>query len=79
MTIALSCGSINAAFRGHPMQPARIVLALVVLLLGFSSESAARNSPLTFEERVRAQEAIERVYYAHQIGTKLTFEEAVPR
>ncbi len=34
---------------------------------------------LTFDERVRAQEAIERVYYAHQTGATRPFEEAVPR
>ena len=34
---------------------------------------------LTFEERVRAQEAIERVYYAHQVDTTVPFETAVPR
>ena len=34
---------------------------------------------LTFEERVGAQEAIERVYYSHQIGAERLFEEAVPR
>jgi hypothetical protein len=34
---------------------------------------------LTFEQRVAAQEAIERVYYSHQIGTSAPFEEAVPR
>ena len=34
---------------------------------------------LTFEDRVNAQEAIERVYYAHQIGATKPFEEAVPR
>ena len=34
---------------------------------------------LTFEERVRAQEAIERVYYSHQIGATKPFEQAVPR
>ena len=41
--------------------------------------------PLTFEERVAAQEAIERVYYKHRIwpkenpGPKPPFEEMVPR
>jgi len=40
---------------------------------------AAGPRDLTFEERVRAQEAIERVYYAHQIGATRPFEEAVPR
>src|SRR2546422_9105026 len=34
---------------------------------------------LTFEERVEGQEAIERVYYAHQIDASRRFEEAVPR
>ncbi len=34
---------------------------------------------LSFEQRVEAQEAIERVYYAHQIGATLPFEQAVPR
>jgi len=29
--------------------------------------------------RVQAQEAIERVYYSHQIGAKRPFEQAVPR
>ncbi|HEV8200957.1 MAG TPA: hypothetical protein VGS03_13125 [Candidatus Polarisedimenticolia bacterium] len=42
-----------------------------------SSEVFARD--LTFDERVKAQEAIERVYYAHQIGAKKPFDEAVPR
>ena len=34
---------------------------------------------LTFEDRVRAQEAVERVYYRHQIGATKSFEQAVPR
>ena len=34
---------------------------------------------LSFEDRVRAQEAIERVYYSHQIGTTRPFDEAVPQ
>jgi N-acetylneuraminic acid mutarotase len=34
---------------------------------------------LTFEDRVQAQEAIERVYYSHQIGATKAFQEAVPR
>jgi hypothetical protein len=34
---------------------------------------------LTFEDRVNAQEVIERVYYSHQIGATKPFEEAVPR
>src|SRR5438876_116076 len=34
---------------------------------------------LTFEQRVTAQQAIERVYYSHQSGARQPFEEAVPR
>ena len=34
---------------------------------------------LSFEQRVRAQEAIERVYYSHQLGTNIPFEQAVSR
>jgi N-acetylneuraminic acid mutarotase len=34
---------------------------------------------LSFEDRVRAQEAIERVYYSHQIGVSEPFEKTVPR
>jgi N-acetylneuraminic acid mutarotase len=34
---------------------------------------------LTFEQRVQAQSAIERVYYSHQSGKTRRFEEAVPR
>jgi N-acetylneuraminic acid mutarotase len=34
---------------------------------------------LTFADRVRAQEAIERLYYRHQIGATKPFEEAVSR
>jgi hypothetical protein len=32
-----------------------------------------------FEDRVRAQEAIERVYYSHQVGATRPFEQAVPK
>jgi hypothetical protein len=35
--------------------------------------------PLSFQARVRAQEAIARVYYAHQTGASRPFAEAVPR
>jgi N-acetylneuraminic acid mutarotase len=60
-------GSGNYAFR-----VGLGVVALVVALPSFAR-------PITFEERVRAQEAIERVYYSHQVGATKPFEEAVPR
>jgi N-acetylneuraminic acid mutarotase len=41
--------------------------------------AGAQARDLTFEERVKAQEAIERVYYSHQLGATRSFEEAVPR
>src|SRR6267142_699263 len=59
---------------------ARVLQMAVVTLstsAAFISSTIARD--LTFEERVKAQEAIERVYYAHQIGATRPFEEAVPR
>ena len=50
------------------------------LLLAFAMASAGASArSLTFEERVAAQEAIERIYYSHQIGATQPFEDAVPR
>jgi N-acetylneuraminic acid mutarotase len=51
------------------------ILFLGGFLLAGGSASARE---LTFDDRVKAQEAIERVYYAHQIGATKPFEEAVP-
>jgi N-acetylneuraminic acid mutarotase len=53
----------------------QIVLSMAPLF----AASVPTAQPLTFERRVAAQEAIERVYYAHQIGAARPFEEAVPR
>ena len=43
------------------------------------SQGAVSARELSFDERVDAQEAIERASYAHQIGTSRSFDEAVPR
>ena len=43
------------------------------------SPAPSRPAALTFQERLDAEEAIERVYYAHQIGATGPFQEAVPR
>ena len=51
----------------------------VVLSLALALASPAVARDLTFEERVAAQEAIERVYYSRQIGTTRPFEDAAPR
>ena len=48
---------------------------LFVVVLVASSSIHVRA--LTFEERVAAQEKIERVYYSHQIGTSTPFQDAV--
>ena len=44
-----------------------------------ASSSLVAPRSLSFDDRVRAQEAIERVYYSHQLGTAKPFEQAVPR
>jgi N-acetylneuraminic acid mutarotase len=58
-----------------------ICSCLLVVTGAISSITAngERARQITFEERVKAQEAIERVYYSHQIGTTRQFEDAVPR
>lgn len=64
------------------MMPRRVpaVLAAMIALCAISAGLApAMGRELTFEDRVRAQEAIERIAYAHQEGTTLPFAEAVPR
>jgi HYR domain-containing protein len=55
------------------------LLLFFLLPLPWYSSPSAFARDLTFDERVAAQEAIERVYYSHQIGTTKPFEEAVPR
>jgi N-acetylneuraminic acid mutarotase len=51
----------------------------LLFLLLTASVAGAWARDLTFEERVKAQEAIERVYYSHLLGTTRSFEAAVPR
>ena len=57
-------------------RPYGLAALVVIVCVGAPFTHAHR---LTFEERVAAQEAIERVYYSHQIGATQPFEEAVPR
>jgi N-acetylneuraminic acid mutarotase len=54
----------------------RLIVALAAAVPG-SASGAERV--LSFEDRLACQEAIERVYYSHQIGATRRFEEAVPR
>ncbi len=53
-------------------------LAMLGCIAGLATDATSARD-LTFVERVAAQEAIERVYYSHQIGATKPFEEAVPR
>ncbi|HEY3176205.1 MAG TPA: hypothetical protein VGK94_10675, partial [Candidatus Polarisedimenticolia bacterium] len=62
----------------------RVIVAVILAVATYLSTppilaTEVRPRGLTFEERVRAQKAIERVYYSHQIGTTKSFEESVPR
>ena len=57
-----------------------LLLVAILLVVGVTGGGASeRSRGLTFGDRVRAQEAIERVYYSHQIGATKPFEKAVPR
>ena len=62
--------------RGTSTSPCCSAAAAVFLCL-FVTAIQARD--LSFEDRVKAQEAIERVYFSHQIGTSRPLEEIVPR
>jgi N-acetylneuraminic acid mutarotase len=54
----------------------RLLLALV---LSGPAVFAAEPATLSFQDRVNAQVAIERVYYKHQVGVTKAFEQAVPQ
>ena len=58
----------------------RLLAAATVALSCLSITLPALPTPeLSYADRLSAQEAIERVYYAHQIGATKPFEQAVPR
>ena len=58
------------------MRPA-VGIAFVFVCSALSAGELAQRG-LSFDERVKAQTAIERVYYSHQLGTTKKFEAAVP-
>src|SRR6185503_16442422 len=57
----------------------RGLFLFVVLLAVLSAPGHGAAHVLSFEDRVRAQEKIERVYHLHLTGPAPSFEEAVPR
>jgi len=57
----------------------RLLCPCAVIALALVGAPPAHARDLTFEERVAAQEAIERVYYSHRDGSTKSFEEAVSR
>ena len=61
----------------RPLPPARLATFLIAAFtpLALLTSAPAATRTLRFEERVAAQEAIERLAYSHQIGTTRPFEE----
>src|SRR5207247_670428 len=58
----------------------RRLLPVIISVIAWpclTANAIARD--LTFDDRVKAQEVIERVDYSHQVGTTRRFEDAVPR
>ncbi|HYS05151.1 MAG TPA: MopE-related protein [Candidatus Dormibacteraeota bacterium] len=61
------------------MRWTRVAALTACTLVTLQGLVETRPRDLTFEDRVRAQEAIERVYYSHQIGTTRPFDKAITR
>ena len=70
---------LNSNFRRSRVMHAVCFVFLLALTVTPLSAGAATHVVLTFEARIAAQEAIERVYYSHQIGATRAFGDAVPR
>ena len=71
--------SIHTYPRGPTMKQATCVYAFAPLIASCLLGSAHPARTLTVDQRIQAQEAIERVYYAHQIGADEPFERVVTR
>ena len=63
---------------GSMKTPARLWVGVPAMIL-FLSSATTQARELTFDDRVRAQKAIDRVAYGHLIGARETFEQAVPQ
>ncbi|HEX9428620.1 MAG TPA: kelch repeat-containing protein, partial [Candidatus Polarisedimenticolia bacterium] len=58
----------------------RYALCCMVLFAALAFEPASpRDADVTFEQRLKAQRIIEKLYYSHQIGATRPFDEAVPQ
>ena len=71
----------SAARRARlPGRRSLLLPAAALLVFGVTGSGASEHARLlTFEDRVRAQEAIERAAYSHRIGATKPFEEVMPR
>jgi len=62
------------------MRRARVLAfaAIFFCIASTTGLSASQGQETTFQQRVEAQRAIDRIYYAHQEGSTEPFEKAVP-
>ena len=65
--------------KGEPMLRLALKASAFLLAVCLLQSPSSNARELTFDERVDAQEAIERVYYSYQIGATKSFEEAPGR
>ncbi|MBI3447871.1 MAG: hypothetical protein HY049_02960 [Acidobacteria bacterium] len=61
-----------------PRRPVATALLLAAMIVSAPRAGAGVQHRLTFQDRLQAQLAIERVYYSHIIGATKPFEQAVP-
>jgi N-acetylneuraminic acid mutarotase len=57
----------------------RYLLSGLVVAVVLAQPGSARARSLDLDARIEAREVIERLYYSHQRGARLPFEQAVPR
>src|SRR5262245_44090147 len=76
---AFSFGVDSGSSEGGGMGAARGVGGFRVAAAMLAGAPIAAARQLAFDERVRAQEALARVYHRHQVGSPRSFEQTVPR
>src|SRR5262245_23642619 len=60
------------------MGASRIRILIAIGAAALASRTRAGAASISLEDRIAAQRAIERVYYAHQLQTSRPFDEAIP-